>query len=187
MNDLIQIRGQLRVCQIPGACLQDPRCGIDPREVDDLARRGHAQIKTVRDNLIVDGGLGAVSRLLGFGQGFNQVGGIGFASVSDLQVTEMRLVSNPAASAPLATDTDVSLNPPTYAATPVTVFYPSDTSVTLVAVIPQAQSSLDGIGFNEEGLFLANGALIARVLFPAEVKLPTNAIQFEHTITVQRV
>ena len=185
MKDQLAIRGQLRIVHLEADCLDDPQRSLPPDVVDRMVAEGRAKVSTVVDNLIVDGGLGAVSRLLGFGRSFPSVGGIGVTDINDLQIASMQLAGAAFPPTPAATDTGLSTTP-LFTATALSVYYPDATSVVIAGVIPQANSALDGMPITEEGLFLANGAMIAKVVFPAEVKVPTNAIQFEHRIAVTR-
>lgn len=183
-HDLLRIRGSLRIAHIPGDCYADPTKAISPDEVDSLCAKGIAHASQIYENLVVDVGLEIIRALLGFGQGFPTTGAFGVQDPSDLQIATMRIGNALSPPAPAVGDIDVSAL--IFTIPFVSVFYPTGSSTTLVGVVPQAQTSLDGIGITEEGLFAFNGAMLARVTFPAEVKIPTHALQFEHTITVAR-
>lgn len=184
VNEFMRISGELRVTHIPADLLRDDK-PLAPDIIDLLVANGRVKMHRY-SNVIVDQGLTAVSRMIGHGLGFPAVGAYGVSSVADLRVTTMHLGTTLNPPAPATTDTAISENPPSYIIGSVTAFYPSATSVTLAGVLPQAASSLNGFAFTEEGLLLANGALIAHVTFAPEVKIPSHAIQFEHTITVSR-
>jgi hypothetical protein len=186
VNDLLSLRGSLRVAHIPGDCYTDPQKALPPDVVDALCACGRAHASPVYENLVVDTGLEIIRALIGFGLGFPTTGAFGVQATTDLQITEMRIGNDTSPPAPTGADTDISVVPPTYTIPFVSVFYPTASSVTLVGVVPQAESTLDGVGITEEGMFAFNGAMLARVTFPAEVKIPTHALQFEHTITVAR-
>lgn len=137
-------------------------------------------------NLVTDSGLSVISRLIGFGRNFPGAGGLGVVDVNSLAFAYMRFGTTVNPPAPLVTDTDISEDPPSYESNLLTVYYPGDTTVTIAGIVPQAESSLNGSAFTEEGIFVENGAMLAHVTFPPEVKLPTHAIQFEHSLTVAR-
>jgi len=185
-NDLLSIRGSLRIVHVPGHCYEDGCAALSPERVDVLCAQGVAHASHVFENLVVDVGLEIIRALLGFGQGFPTTGAFGAQAASDLQIATMRIGNATTPPAPVAADIDISVVPATFTIPSVSAFYPTAASTTLVGVVPQAQSSLDGVGITEEGLFAFNGAMLARVTFPAEVKIPTHAIQFEHQITVAR-
>jgi len=185
-HDLLSIRGSLRIVHIPGHCYHAGCKALSPDEVDSLCRRGIAHASPVFENLVVDVGLEIIRALLGFGQGFPTTGAFGVQDPTDLQIATMRIGNALAPAAPAAGDTDISVVPATYEIPFVSAFYPTASSTTLVGVVPQAATALDGVGITEEGMFAFNGAMLARVTFPAEVKIPTHALQFEHTITVAR-
>ncbi|HUV39844.1 MAG TPA: hypothetical protein VMY39_09540 [Planctomycetota bacterium] len=186
INDLLSIRGSLRIIHIPGACYDDPSKALSPDAVDKLCRQGVAHASPIYENLVVDTGLEIIRALLGFGQSFPTTGAFGVQDPSDLRIATMRIGNASTPAAPAAGDVDISVVPATYTIPFVSVFYPTTSACTLAGVIPQAESTLDGVGITEEGAFAFNGAMLARVTFPAEVKIPTNALQFEHTITVAR-
>jgi hypothetical protein len=165
---------------------EDPCCPLSPDAVDRLCHTGRAHASCRYENLVVDTGLEIIRALIGFGLNFPTTGAFGVQDTSDLQITSMRIGSALSPPAPAAGDTDISVVPPLYTILGVTAFYPSATSVTLAGVVPQAQSALDGVGLTEEGAFAENGAMLARVTFPAEVKIPTHALQFEHQIFIGR-
>lgn len=187
VNDLLRIRGSLRIAHIPGHCYHDHDCAaLSPDQVDSLCAQGLAHASPIYENLVVDTGLEILRAMIGSGLGFPTTGAFGASDASDLLIATMRLGNASTPAAPAAGDTDISVSPATFTVPTVSVFYPSATSITIVGVVPQAQTSLDGVGITEEGLFAFNGAMFARVTFPAEVKIPTHALQFEHTITVAR-
>lgn len=187
-NDALRLRGELRLIQIPGDAFvgKDPCRPIDPVAVRELCRCGRAR-ERVLANMVTDSGLSVISRLIGFGRNFPAAGGHGVTSVDDLAFSYMRLGTTLNPPAVLATDIDISESPPSYQIDALTVFYPGDTTVTIAGVVPQAVSALDGFAFTEEGLFVENTAMLAHVVFSPEVKLPTHAIQIEHTFSVSRV
>lgn len=186
VNELLSIRGSLRIVHIPGDCYTDPERALPPDVVDALCASGRAHASAIYENLVVDTGLEIIRALLGFGQNFPTTGAFGVQAPSDLQIATMRIGNAITPPAPLGTDTDISVVPPTFTIPFVSVFYPTTSACTLVGVVPQAQTSLDGVGITEEGAFAFNGAMLVRVTFPAEVKIPTHALQFEHTLTVGR-
>lgn len=185
-NDLLSIRGSLRIVHIPGHCYGLDGAALSPERVDALCAQGVAHASPIYENLVVDVGLEIIRALLGFGQGFPTTGAFGVQDPTDLQIATMRIGDALTPPAPAVGDTDISVVPATFTIPFVSAFYPTAASTTLVGVVPQAQTSLDGVGITEEGLFAFNGAMLARVTFPAEVKIPTHALQFEHTITVAR-
>lgn len=178
------LRGELRILSIPGEYLSNDR-PLAPVITQALVASGRA-VEHRYSNLIVDNGLSAVSRMLGHGLNFPSVGGGGVASVADLRVSTMKLGTTLNPTAPATGNTDISENPPSYTVSFIAVYYPSTTAVTFAGVVPQGATALNGLALTEEGLFLANGVMIAHVTFPPEVKLPTHAIQLEHTWTVTR-
>lgn len=186
INDLLSIRGSLRIAHIPGHCFDHDCKALHPDLVDSLCARGVAHASPVYENLVVDVGLEIMRAMIGSGLGFPITGAFGASDADDLRITTMRIGDASAPVAPAAGDVDISVVPATFEIPFVSVFYPTPTSITLVGVVPQAQTSLDGVGITEEGMFAFNGAMFARVTFPAEVKIPTHALQFEHTITVAR-
>ena len=183
-DEFLTLRGELRIIQIPGDLLRGDK-PLSPELVDALVADGRATERRY-SNLIVDNGLSAVSRMLGHGLNFPDVGGQAVSNVSDLRVATMRLGTTLNPTAPVITDTDISEVPPSYIVSFVAVYYPTATKVTFAGVVPQAVTALNGQALTEEGLFLANGAMIAHVTFPPEVKLPTHAIQLEHSWTITR-
>jgi hypothetical protein len=187
-HDLLRIRGLLRIVHIPGDCMGvDPCKPIDPKVVDQLKSGGaDIRVKGVFENLVVDDGLSILRGLIGFGENFPVTGAFGTSDVNDLKISAMRIGNATSPPAPTGTDTNISVSPATYIIPFVSFFYPTPTSVTMVGVVPQAASALNGVGITEEGAFATNGAMFARVTFPPEVKIPTHAMQFEHSITVSR-
>ena len=171
-HDLIRIRGSLRVVHIPAAHMHGCDC-LPPDVVDALLRDGKCHASCLHENLVVDTGLEIIRAMLGGGFGFPTTGAFGVQDVSDLRISSMRFGNDLAPVAPAAGDTDIGVVPATYTSTSVTVFYPTAASITIVGVIPQAETTLNGIGISEEGMFAANGAMLARVTFSPEVKLPT--------------
>jgi len=178
------LRGELRILSIPVEYLPDDR-PLMPDLTRALVASGRASEHRY-SNLIVDNGLSAVSRMLGHGLNFPSVGAGGVSNVSDLRVTTMKLGTTLNPTAPVTGNTNISENPPSYTVSFIAVYYPGLTSVTFAGVVPQAASALNGLALTEEGLFLANGVMIAHVTFPPEVKLSTHAIQLEHTFTITR-
>ena len=187
VRDRSGIRGYVRAIQLAPECLPEPTTPIPPDVVDEHVRRGRAKVLMEQDNLVVDLGLSALSRMLGHGENFPGFGGFGVSSVADLRISSMRLGDGTSPPAPAVSDTDISVNPATFTTTSVTAFYPDEVTTTFAGIIPQATAALDGIGITEEGLFLANEAMFARATFSAVVKVPANAVQFEHSIQVVRV
>lgn len=183
-HDRFRVRGELRVLHVPGDYIRDGR-PLAPYQVEALIESG-AILAHRYTNTIVDLGLSGISRLLGYGLGFPSVGGNPVASVADLRVTSMRLGTTLSPPSPATNDIDISENPASYTINALTAYYTSATSVTFAGVLPQATTALDGFAFTEEGLFFANGAMLAHVTFSPEVKIPTHAIQFEHIITITR-
>lgn len=183
-DESLRLRGELRIIQIPGEFVRDDR-PVDPELLDALIASGRASAKRY-SNLIVDNGLSAVSRMLGHGLSFPSVGGQPVSSVADLRVASMRIGTTLNPVAPVITNTDISEVPPSYTIGFIAVYYPGLTSVTFAGVVPQAVTALNGQALTEEGLFLENGAMIAHVTFLPEVKLPTHAVQLEHTFTITR-
>lgn len=183
-NEALFLRGELRVIHLPGEFVYQD-WPVNPEMVDVLLANDRARAM-VYPNLIVDTGLSAVSRMLGHGLNFPSVGAFGVTGVADLRVASMRLGTTLNPTAPVVGNTDISESPPSYEITFVTAFYPSATSVTFAGVVPQAVTMLNGQALTEEGLFLSNGAMLAHVIFPPEVKLPTHAIQLEHTFSFSR-
>lgn len=185
-KSVLTVRGHVRVVHIPVHYMSE---GLDrplaPSLVTDLCDRGHA-FANVHENIVTDSGLGVISRLVGFGKGFSFAGPYGVLDINSLEFSFMRLGSTIGPPTPAAADNDISEDPPTYQINALSVYYPSATSVTIAGVLPQAVSALNGTPITEEGLFVANGAMLAHVTFPAEVKLPTHAMQFEHTFTFAR-
>lgn len=184
-HDLLRIRGSLRVVHIPAEHICGCEC-LPPDVVDALLRAGKCRASCLHENLVVDTGLEIIRAMLGGGFGFPTTGAFGVQDVSDLRISSMRFGNSLAPPAPVVGDTDISVSPATYTSTSVTVYYPTNDSITIVGVIPEAVTSLNGVGISEEGMFAANGAMLARVTFSPEVKLPTHALQFEHTITIGR-
>lgn len=183
-NEFLRVRGHLRVIHIPVQFLAGD-APLAPAMIDLLAANGHVQIRRY-SNVIVDQGLSAVSRMLGHGLGFPSVGPYGVSSIADLRVTTMKIGTTLSPPTPATIDTDISENPASYTINSVTAFYTSATSVTFAGVIPQAATALNGFAITEEGLFLANGAMLAHVTFPPEVKISSHAIQLEHEVEVSR-
>jgi len=185
-HDLLSIRGSLRIAHIPHECMgADPCAGLPPDVVDALVRAGKCHVSCIHENLVVDTGLEIIRAMLGSGLGFPTTGAFGVQAQADLLVSSMKFGSALAPAAPANGDTDISVTP-IYSTTAVSVFYPTASSITIVGVIPQAQTALDGVGISEEGMFVSNGAMLARVTFSPEVKLPTHALQFEHTLVLNR-
>ena len=165
----------------------DPATPIHPDVVSHLVRRGRATVLLdEEDNLVVDVGLSAVARMLGHGENFPTVGGFPVNDVTDLRISTMKLGNDPTPAAPAVGDTDISVSPATHTISFVSFFYPDTVTTTAAGVVGVGESDLDGVGITEEGLFLANGALVARATFSAVVKVPTHAVQFEHSIQVVR-
>lgn len=184
-NDLLRIRGSLRIAHIPGHCYHDHNCeALSPDQVDSLCAQGLAHASPIYENLVVDVGLEIMRAMIGSGLGFPTTGAFGASDASDLSIATMRIGDASTPAAPSAGDTDIAS--PIYTIPSVSVFYPSATTITIVGVIPQAENALDGVGITEEGMFAFNGAMFARVTFPAEVKIPTHSMQLEHTISVGR-
>lgn len=186
-NDLLQVRGELCIYSIPGEFFDahNPHVPIGPEKLRALCANGLVREHRY-SNIIVDNGLSAVSRMLGSGLGFPGVGGKPVMSYADLLVTRMDIGTTLNPTAPATTDTAISEAPPSYTINFLSVYYPTATSVRFAGVVPQAASALNGQALTEEGLFLANGAMIAHVTFSPEVKIPSHAIQLEHTITISR-
>jgi hypothetical protein len=186
-NDFLQVRGELCIYSIPGEFFDphNPTVPIGPEKLRALCANGRV-IEHRYSNVIVDNGLSAVSRMLGSGLGFPGVGGKPVSSVADLLVTRMDIGTTLNPPAPTTSDTAISEAIPSYQINFLSVYYPTATSVRFAGVVPQSVTALNGQALTEEGLFLANGAMIAHVTFAPEVKIPTHAIQLEHTITISR-
>lgn len=186
-RDLFQVHGELCIYSIPGEFFDpnDPLKPIAPEKLRALCDSGLAQEHRY-SNIIVDNGLSAVSRMLGSGLNFPDVGGKPVMSYADLLVTTMKLGTTLNPPAPATTDTAISEAIPSYTINFLGVYYPTATSVRFAGVVPQSATALNGSALTEEGLFLANGAMIAHVTFSPEVKIASHAIQLEHQITVSR-
>lgn len=185
--DFIQVRGELCIYSIPGEFFDPhaPDMPIGPEKLRALCSNGFA-IEHRYSNVIVDNGLSAVSRMLGSGLSFPGVGGHAVTSIADLLVTRMDIGTTLNPPAPATSDIAISEAIPSYTINFLSVYYPTLTSVRFAGVVPQAVTALNGQALTEEGLFLANGAMIAHVTFAPEVKIPSHAIQLEHTITISR-
>lgn len=183
--DHLRVRGFLRVTHVRGEDLPDPSKPLAPAALEELCKAGRAhRNQDPVENLVVDVGKDGIAKMIGHGQNFPSVGGFGVTDVSDLQPATMRVGNANSPPTPDPSDTDISVVPATYTIQFVSVFYPAAATVTLAGVIPQGESSLDGVSITEEGVFLQNGAMLARVTFAPEVKIPSHAIQFEHSIVV---
>jgi len=186
-NDTLQLRGAVRIVHIPGNCMgKDPCQPVNPSLVDQMQLRGEdVRVTPHYENIVVDDGLAILRALIGFGENFPLTGAFGATDINQLKISTMKIGNASSPSVPSGTDTDISITP-AYTIPFVSFFYPTQFSVTMVGVVPQAQASLDGVGITEEGSFALNGAMLARVTFPPEVKIPTHALQFEHSITMAR-
>lgn len=185
-QDLLRVRGSLRVIHVPHDCMTADCAPLPPDVVDALLRDGRCHASCLHENLVVDVGLEIIRAMIGSGLGFPTTGAFGVQAISDLEISSMRFGNAVAPPAPANADVDISVIPATFTTTSIAVFYPTASSITITGVIPQAQTSLDGVGITEAGMFATNGAMLARITFPAEVKLPTHALQFEWTITIGR-
>lgn len=139
-------------------------------------------------NLITDIGLDSFAALLGGGEGGPTVGGdvIGANNFDTLRVTEMRITDQASPTAPAAGDTALEGAPvKTFETTTPTliVTYPGAGQVRYSGVL--GSTELNGTTITEEGLFNANGRLVARTTF---TRAHTGAFstQFDHTITITR-
>jgi hypothetical protein len=181
----LAIQGILTISAIRIRDLKKP---LTPKELQLAFQRGLAFPVGRVCNLITDVGLDDIAGLLGGGEGNPNVGGdaIGPTTFGTLRVTEMRLTEQASPTAPAAGDTALEgataksfdTTTPT-----LTVSYPGTGQVRYSGVVQNTE--LGGSIFTEEGLFNANGRLIARTTFTREHTGVVNT-QFDHTITITR-
>lgn len=144
---------------------------------------GHTLLIPVVDthNLVVDVGLSILSRFLGRNRGAPLVGGTGFSDIDDLTIDRMQLGSTSAPAAPVAGDTTgVGTLLPAF---PLTVSYPTTTSIRFSSVIPIGE--LVGTTITEEALLTINSKVFAKTTFSIR-KTGSAALQFVHTINFAR-
>ncbi len=143
--------------------------------------RGHRSLVLEKDNLVVNQGLQAPSRLLGGNAGSPSIGGSGFSSLNDIAVTGMKLGNHSSPDTPDVTDT-VGIQQLIY--TPILfVTYPDDYSVQFQGAIPQNEA--DGATITEEALYMRNGLLFARTIFSVP-KTSAYSLLFTHTFSFSR-
>lgn len=180
---MLKVEGTLTIIELP------PRpAPADPEELRWLLDRGAARVVCSTKNKIVDLGLSAISRLIGFGLALpdvdNGVNSYAVADVNDLRITTMSFgnASNP--TAPAALDNALFDGTPLTSVTP-SASYPGLATVRWQGVIPAV--GFTGQQITEEALFLANGAMFARTTFATQVMLPAMAKQFNHDFTISEV
>lgn len=181
---MFKVEGRLTITTLP------PRVRpADPDEMAWLLERGHARVSGVYRNKLVDLGLSAISRLIGFGLNTpnvtNGVDSIGVVDINDLQISEMRFGNLDSPTAPAAGDNSLEDTTLLYTDSSPTVTYPGNATVRWSGIIPA--TGYTGEQVTEEGLFLSNGALFARTTFAAEIMLPAQAKQMDHSFTVSEV
>lgn len=182
----LTIQGRLRVSRIAASSMPTDGRPLSDAELRRLVLRGRAD-EFETSNLVVDLGLSAISRMIGFGLGApnvtNGTDTVGVSDYTDLQITEMRLgnLNNP--TAPTAADNDME-DPILLTTITPTVTYPGNAQVRWSGTLPA--NAFTGDQVTEEGLFLENGALFARTTFAPQAIVSGSGLQFDHTFTLAR-
>jgi len=178
MHNHIGFKGELTVIEHQAERV------LTPLELEHALACGDARVIAKTSNLILDSGLSALSRFLGNNAGAPLVGGVGFSSTDDLTVGEMLIGNHPSPQEPTAQDTTAALSP--RLTLPVTVTYPTETSIQFEALVAISESN--GISFSEEALILRNGVIFAKTtITPPKLKTSANAVQFNHRISIGRL
>jgi hypothetical protein len=155
-----------------------------PDQLDEAVRSGDAVLTRCQSNLIVNQGLQVFSRQLGGNVGAPTIGGSGFASISDIVVSQMLLGA--LASPPAPSPTDTALITPLYSfsslgLTPtLVVTYPTDYSIQFGALLPSTEGN--GTTWTQEQLVLTNGLLFAETIY-SEPKASSFGLQFLHSFS----
>jgi len=172
---------------------------LPPAARELACAKGAAQVVHQHKNMITDAGLDALVAMLAGGFNNPAVGGVNRDQNTILDVPNgtghwikfMHVTDAPAPSVPSAADTTLDgeekwigvVDPLTPT---MTVSYPATGTVAFQSTIPFT-SEFDGIDFTEEGLFTADGVLVARKTFPAvSISLGVLSIQFDHEIQIAR-
>lgn len=179
MNDGMRIIGRVRLTRVP-AYVVEPLVGYD---FDRAFYDGLADIVFDEHNLVVDIGMQAIAKFLGNNMGAPTVGGSTFADLSSITVGTMEIGDAASPAAPLAGDTtgvaSLVYTPP------ITVSYPTSTSIKFSGVIPAPE--LVGTILTEEALKLVNGKLFAKCNFPTPyTKTGAHGVQIDHLIQFAR-
>lgn len=161
---------------------------LPPKLLRAAIRHGIAFPVFETENLVTDIGLDSFVALLGGGQGGPSVGGdaISPANIEDVFAVEMRITDQVAPTAPAGTD--VALEGATEASFTIgganlIVTYPSAGKVQFSGTV--GPTELNGQTLTEEGLFNANGRLVARTTF-SKLKEAAFGLQFDHVLTLIR-
>ncbi len=152
---------------------------------EDVTRYG--QVVFDEENLIVNYGLSAISRMIGGCAGSATVGGQGVTDPHDLAVTSMVLGNDPSPTTPANADT-TGVSMPTFSPN-LFVTYPSAYRVKFSGMLPKTESV--GETITEEALYLkmqisGSPVVFAKKVF-SQLKTSAYALQFDHLITVARI
>lgn len=195
MSRTLTLKGRLRVVE---RFTDDPNPWTEAVMQRNLAE-GQARIAFQGDNLITDIGLATLTALFAGGYGNPTVGSTHYdkdtvhpavpttgAFMSSMMLTARAFGTlTPPAIGDTALQGTVIFSRTTFGTPPLAIVtYPSAGSVRLSANVPQPD--FDGTTFTEEGVFSADGQLLARVIFQ-EVKTLAYALQFDHDFEIARV
>ena len=142
-----------------------------------VARGDHGARTVFRSpNKIVDFGMQVFSRMLGGVTADATVGGVAFADLHDITVTQMVLGDSDMSGVTEIADAAVTSVGRVVSAPRLVVAYPTATSVRFSVVV--ASSEAVGKVITEEALHLANGIVFAKIIIrPGQTKLVPNIMR----------
>jgi len=187
--DGITLKGTLRITRVRSDVLDEYGRGgpIDPVTLQGLRFAGVAELRQTISNMVVDLGLSAISRLVGFGLAApdvtNGTDTFGVTDVNSLKVDTMKFGNLNSPTAPAAADNDLEDPTPLTSVTP-TVAYPGNYTVRWSGLI--AAGLFTGDQVTEEALFIENDALFARTTFSPEAIVAGFGVQFDHDFVFAR-
>lgn len=191
----IGVKGRVRITRLPW----DARAPLGPQDLDELIAGRLAQVALETDNLVTAIGLQTLAAMLAGGWGNPTVGATAYTPsnihdptppISGAYAGGLRVTAfpSPGLLPPTAGDTALQgtaiFTRTVDGAPPLVVTYPFAGRVVFSALVPQLD--FNGTTFTEEGLFSADGQLIARTTF-SEVKTNAYALQLDHMLTVSRI
>lgn len=188
--DGITLKGTLQITRIQRRAFEPLRVQrpFDPVTLQGLRFAQVAVLSQTVENMVVNLGLSAISRLVGFGLAApdvtNGTDTFGVTDIDSLKIDTMKFGNLNSPTAPTAADNDLEDSTPLTSVTP-TASYPGNYTIRWSGLIPA--DTFVGDQVTEEALFLENDALFARTTFSPEAIVSGFAVQFDHDFVFARV